>query len=80
MMLNDLSVLPLIRNKVSFVKYLLSLLEFGIVWETQGVGNIEFVLTIFKQRVRDVFAQDWHTRLENATPARCYITITFSRT
>ena len=58
MMLNDLAVLPLKRNWASCVKYLLSRLGFWIVSETQGVGNIEFVLIIFKQRVIDVFAQD----------------------
>ena len=74
MMVNDLAAHPLKRNWASCVKDLLCQLGFRIVWETQGVGNIEQFLGTFKQRVRDVFAQEWHTRLENSTRARCYIT------
>ena len=70
MMLNDLAAHPLKRNWASCVKDLLCQLGFRIVWETQGVGNIEQFLGTFKQRVRDVFAQEWHTRLENSTRAR----------
>ena len=32
------------------------------------------MLNIFKQRVRDVFTQTWHSRLENSTRARCFLT------
>ena len=44
-----------------------------VVWESQGVGSIEIILSVCKQRVRDVFTQNWHSRLENSTKARCYI-------
>ena len=44
------------------------------VWEPQGVGNKNAFINIFKQRIKDVFTQDWHTRLENSTRARCYLT------
>ena len=55
MMLNDLAAHPLKRNWASCVQDLLCQLGFRIVWETQGVGNIEHFLGTFKQRVRDVF-------------------------
>ena len=57
------------------VKHLLSRLGFLEVWNAQGVGNISKFLGIFKTRVKDVYIQDWHARLENSTRARCYINI-----
>ncbi|MCG8074808.1 MAG: hypothetical protein JAY75_01015, partial [Candidatus Thiodiazotropha taylori] len=44
------------------------------VWLAQGVGNIETFLKAFKLRLKDIFVQDWHSRLETSTRARCYIT------
>ena len=38
------------------------------------MGNVKAFLNIFKQRVRDVFTQDWHSRLENSTKARRFLT------
>ena len=74
MMLNDIIAHPLKQNWASRVKNLLSKMGFLEVWEAQGVGNNELFFSIFKQRVRDVFTQDWHSRLENSTRARCFIT------
>ena len=45
------------------------------VWVSQGVENPNSFLQIFKQKIRDVFEQDWHARLENSTRARFYINI-----
>ena len=73
-MLNDLTLQPLKQNWASYVKDFLSRLGFLEVWESQGVGNIQMFLNIFKQRMRDVFTQDWHSRLQNSTRARCYLT------
>lgn len=36
---------------------------FGIVWETQGVGNVKLFLLEFKQRLIDCFTQDWNSAL-----------------
>ena len=74
MMLNDMVTHPLKQNWASRVKDLLSRLGFFEVWESQGVGNENLFLGIFKQRVRDVFTKDWHSRLEDSTKARCFIT------
>ena len=75
MMLNDIEIRPNKQNWASMVKYLLSRLGFLEVWNAQGVGNISSFLGIFKTRVKDVYIQDWHSRLENSTRARCYINI-----
>ena len=73
-MLNDLNLQPLKQNWASSVKNLLSRVGFLHVWEAQGVGNENAFLNIFKQRIKDIFTQDWHSRLENSTRARCYLT------
>ena len=44
--------------------------------EAQGVQNDKFFLEIFKQRVKDSFIQEWHSRLENSTRARMFTYIT----
>ena len=75
MMFDYIAIQPLKQNWTSCVKDLLSRLGFMAVWESQGVGNIETFLSVCKQRVRDVFTQNWHSRLENSTRARCYITL-----
>ena len=75
MMLNDLEINPYIQNWASMVKHLLSRLGFFEVWNAQGIGNIRNFLSIFKLRVKDVYIQDWHSRLENSTRARFYINV-----
>ena len=37
------------------------------VWEAQYVENSKSVLEIFKQKVKDCFNQEWHSRLENSS-------------
>ena len=73
-MLNDLTLQPSKQNWASCVKDLLSRLGFLEVWEAQGVGNVNAFMNIFKQRIKDVFTQQWHAKLENSTRARCYLT------
>ena len=75
MMLTDIELRPNKQNWASMVKNLLSRLGFLEVWNAQGVGNINNFLYIFKTRVRDIYIQDWHSRLENSTRARFYINI-----
>lgn len=58
------------------VKTLLSSLGFMYVWLAQGVGTIAGFINVFNIRVRDVFIQDWHARLEHSTRASLYISNT----
>ena len=37
------------------------------MWIFQGVGNFKLFIDIFKLRLKDIFMQDWHFRLENST-------------
>ena len=41
-----------------------------------GSGKPKSFLEIFKQRIKDNFVQEWHSRLENSTRARTFINIT----
>lgn len=72
MMLNDLELHPNKSNWASSVKYLLESLGFNDVWYSQGVGNVNLFLTIFKQRLKDVFIQNWNSRILGSTRARTY--------
>ena len=75
MMLNDMEIKPNKVNWASLLKHLLSRLGFLEVWNAQGVGNISKFLCMLKTRVKDIFIQDWHARLEDSSRARCYINI-----
>ena len=75
MMLNGMEINPNKQNWALMVKHLLSRLGFLEVWNAQGIGNIRNFLSIFKLRVKDVYVQDWHSRLENSTRARFYINV-----
>ena len=54
------------------VKHLLCKLGFIQAWLFQGVGNEQRFVEMFKTKVKDIFMQDWHARLEISTRARFY--------
>ena len=74
-MINDIELRPKKQHWASQVKLLLSRLGFMDVWYSQGVGDINNFLRVFKLRIKDIYVQDWHARLENSSRARFYITI-----
>ena len=59
------------------VKCIPPLTRFGFmeVWDFHGAGNEKSFLAEFKKRANDIFLQDWHSRLEESTRARFYITV-----
>ena len=68
MILSDLELRPMKQNWASLVKDLLSKLGCMEAWISQGVGNFNiFFLNLFKVRVKDIFMQDWHSRLDNSS-------------
>ena len=75
MQIEDMQNNPDKFNWASSVKQLLSKYGFMNVWLSQGVENSNSFLQIFKQRVMDIFIQEWHERLENSTRARFYVNI-----
>ena len=75
-MLNDIETHPRKEYWVSSVKSLLSRLGFLEIWLAQGIGNSADFLNVFRTRVKDIFTQDWHSRIENSSRARFYVTFT----
>ena len=71
MMLNDIEARPLKHKWALIVKRLLSNAGFMEVWLSQGVINEHRVLEIFRTRVKDIFMQDWHSRLDEILQYFC---------
>ena len=69
MILSDLELFPNRVNWVSLVRHLLISLGFYQVWLNQGVGNINIFILVFKQRLTDIFIQNWQERLESSSRA-----------
>ena len=80
MMIQDLESSPEKPNWALHVKHLLSIYGFRNVWEAQYVENSKSFLEIFKQKVKDCFFQEWHSRVEDSLKdsnrARTFIHIT----
>ena len=62
-------------NWASLVRNLLRSLGFYEVWLAQGVANKDMFLSIFKQRINDIFIQNWRERLEDSSRANFYTSI-----
>ena len=69
-MLNDIERQPLKLKRALSAKDLLCKLGFMQAWLFQGDGNEQRFVEMFKTRVKDIFMQDWHARLETSTRAR----------
>ena len=63
LLLYDIANNPNCVNCVSKVNFLLSSLGFYDVWVNQGVGNKRAFLNVCKQRLSDIFMQDWNSRI-----------------
>ena len=57
------------------VKNLLCTTGFAEVWFNQGVPDIGSFISLFKQRITDMFIQNWRGQLDNSSRARFYRTI-----
>jgi len=75
LMLSDLTLHPNKTNWASLMRDTLSRLGFYHVWLEQGVANPKVFLSILKTRLRDIFIQDWKSRLEKSTRALVYNTL-----
>ena len=54
------------------VKSLLERLGFGHAWITQGVGDVNMFLSVFKQRLTDNFIQGWNEEVSYSSRANTY--------
>ena len=62
-------------NKVTWVTLLRDMLNrcgMGNVWLAQKVDDKKSFLVLFKQRVYDIFIQEWRAEIENSTDGRLY--------
>ena len=73
-MLRDLELHPQKSNWASSVRDTLGRLGFFHVWVAQGVGDNGSFISLLNQRCKDIFVQEWHSRIERSTRA------TFSKT
>ena len=46
------------------VRNTLYMYGFGIVWQSQGVGNEKAFIQTFQQRLKDCYSQNWHDSLQ----------------
>ena len=74
-MLKDIQEMPNKTNWASLVRQLLMSLGLNEVWLAQGVANTDVFLSVFKQRINDIFVQNWHERLEGSSRANFYKSI-----
>ncbi len=72
MMLEDTINYPNKKNWTSLVKKLLSTYGFLDVWLNQGVGDSNAFLSMFRQRISDVFIQNWRGRINDSSRALFY--------
>ena len=72
MMIEDLQSSPEKASWVKSVKSILERLGFSHVWITQGVGDVNRFLSVFKQRLTDNFIQGWNEEISNSSKANTY--------
>ena len=71
-MIEDLPSSPEKASWAKSVKSLLERLGFGHVWITQGVGDVNMFLSVFKQRLTDNFIQGWNEEISISSRANTY--------
>ena len=71
-MLNDINTNDETTNWTSKIKNLLNTMGFGYVWLNQGVENEHMFMNIFRQRIQDIFIQNWENDLSNMSRATTY--------
>ena len=78
MQLRDINILPNKLNWASEVRDLLLRFGFKEAWYNQSVGNEALFLNNLKQRIKDIFIQEWHTRLQESSRPIFYRTLPIS--
>ena len=54
------------------IKYLLNIFGFGHVWLEQGVGNVDYFMEIFRQRLKDCIVQRWQSDINESSKLYLY--------
>ncbi len=71
-MLSDIERSPNVKNWASQVKNMLAEVGCYHVWLSQGTGDVTAFLSLFKQRLKDNFIQNWNTRISDSSRALFY--------
>ena len=61
-----------IVNSASLVRNMLFNLGFGYAWRPQSVTNRTYVISLFKQRLRDQYIQQWFTSVSTRSSCSLY--------
>ena len=56
----------------SHIKEMLFTLGFGYVWLAQDLGNSTLLLSLFSQRLKDCYFQDWLAKINESPKAEHY--------
>ena len=78
LLLDDLNDFLNKTNRASQVRDTLFNLSFNEVWYNQSVGNEAIFLFTLKQRLTDIFIQNWNARLNESSRAIFYRNLIFS--
>ena len=65
-----------IVNWAALVRYMLFNLGFGYAWMQQGVTNRTYFISLFKQRLRDQYIQQWFTLVSTRSSCSIYKNVT----
>jgi len=57
---------------VSQVKDMFNSMGLGYIWNRQKVSNEKQFLTLFKQRLHDMYKQEWYGEISNTSDGRLY--------
>ena len=66
------------RNWASEICYILYKYDFGIVWESQGVGDIRLFVLEFKRRLLESFKDNWSEKINSSEHYKFYSSIKHS--
>ena len=75
-MLHTITANNTIVNWAALVRDMLSNLGFGYAWMQQGVTNRTYFISLFKQRLRDQYIQQWFTSVSTRSSCSIYKNIT----
>ena len=72
MLIKDIETYPNKTNWAVTIKNILENMGFSHVWQNQGVENIKVFMSLFKQRVKDCYQQDWAGKINTSSRANTY--------
>ena len=72
-MYKDPAITPNRTSWAKSVRHLVQSIRLNNVWMNQGVGNVNLLIRILKERLNDNFIQNWNSELIESSRARTYV-------